>query len=101
VASGIFPPFLPLQSGFGGLTIRHQSLRFNSEIPDWRSIMTSQMPRVPPANRSKKGPGADPETSKDTSLKHPEPQNIDEQGDTANIKQNTTNEGYFRGRRVK
>jgi hypothetical protein len=63
--------------------------------------MTSRMPPVPTANRSKKGTGADPASSQDTSLKHPEPQNIDEQGETANIKQNTTNKGYFHGRRMK
>jgi hypothetical protein len=34
-------------------------------------------------------------------VKHPEPQNIAEQGETANIKQNTTNKGYFHGRRMK
>jgi hypothetical protein len=59
------------------------------------------MPPVPPANRSKKGPGGDPATTQDSSLKHAEPQNPSEQGDTANIKQNTTNKGFFRGRRVK
>jgi hypothetical protein len=63
--------------------------------------MKSHMPPVPPANRSKKGVGGDTATPQDTSLKHPEPQNIDEQGDTANIKQNTTNKGYFHGRRMK
>jgi hypothetical protein len=34
-------------------------------------------------------------------VKHTEPQNIGEQGETANIKQNTTNKGYFHGRRMK
>jgi hypothetical protein len=29
------------------------------------------------------------------------PRNTSEQGETANIKQNTTNEGFFRGRRIK
>jgi hypothetical protein len=64
--------------------------------------MSSHMPPVPPANRSPKGPGgSDPKIAPDTSLKHEEPQNTSEQGETANIKQNTTNEGFFRGRRVK
>ena len=38
--------------------------------------------------------------SKDKKLaKHVHHANSAEEGDTANIKQNTTNEGYFRGRR--
>ena len=65
-------------------------------------LMSSHMPPVPPANRSPKGPGgSDPKIAQDTSLKHEEPQNTSEQGETANIKQNTTNEGFFRGRRIK
>jgi hypothetical protein len=64
--------------------------------------MSSHMPAVPPANRSPKGPGSAPETPKDTSAdKHAAPQNIAEQGETANIMQNTTNTGFFRGRRMK
>jgi hypothetical protein len=64
--------------------------------------MTKHMPSVPPANRSDKGPGDSPETARDeTHEKKLEPQNTSEQGDTANIKQNTTNKGYFRGRRMK
>ena len=63
--------------------------------------MSSHMPPIPPANRSEKGPEAASEAVKDQSLKHPEPPNTSEQGDTANIKQNTTNKGYFRGRRMK
>jgi hypothetical protein len=38
--------------------------------------------------------------SKDTS-KTKDEVNIVEQGETANIKQNTTNAGFFKGRRVK
>jgi hypothetical protein len=61
---------------------------------------SSHMPPVPPANRTKKGPGSDPEASKDESVKHPEHHhNAAEEGETANIKQNTTNKGFFRGRR--
>jgi hypothetical protein len=64
--------------------------------------MSSHMPPVPPANRSPKGPrGSDRKIAQDPSLKHEERQNTSEQGDTANIKQNTTNEGFFRGRRIK
>jgi hypothetical protein len=63
--------------------------------------MPSRMPLVPPANRSKKGPKSNPEPSKDKKLvKHEHHANAVEEGDTANIKQNTTNKGYFRGRRL-
>jgi len=64
--------------------------------------MTRNMPPVPPANRSPKGPENAGAADKDTTLeKHGEPQNTSEQGETANIKQNTTNKGFFRGRRMK
>jgi hypothetical protein len=63
--------------------------------------MTKHMPPIPPANRSNKGTVTDFEATQDTSVKHTEPQNIPEQGETANIKQNTTNKGYFHGRRMK
>ena len=60
----------------------------------------NEMPPVPPANRSRKGTGDNAEVSKDTS-KTKDEVNIAEQGETANIKQNTTNAGFFKGRRVK
>jgi len=63
--------------------------------------MTKHLPPVPPANRSSKGAGGVSEAAHDDSVKHPEPPNIAEQGETANIKQNTTNKGYFQGRRMK
>jgi hypothetical protein len=62
--------------------------------------MSSHMPPVPPANRSQKGSGSDPEESKDKSVKHEHHANSAEEGETANIKQNTTNKGFFRGRRI-
>jgi hypothetical protein len=58
------------------------------------------MPPVPPANRSPKGPGDKSEVSKDAATSRAEI-NTAEQGDTANIRQNTTNKGFFQGRRVK
>jgi hypothetical protein len=61
----------------------------------------TEMPPVPPANRSHKGPGDNAEASKDTSKKKGGDVNTAEQGETANIKQNTTNAGFFKGRRVK
>ena len=70
--------------------------------------MSSHMPPVPPANRSNKGSarsrksgkrnnpqGAEDWTVKQTEQRH----NTAEEGETANIKQNTTNKGFFRGRR--
>ncbi|WP_426413229.1 hypothetical protein [Bradyrhizobium ganzhouense] len=59
-----------------------------------------KMPPVPPANRSPKGTGGDREAKQDALSKNRE-DNYDEQGETANIRENTTNAGYFRGRRVK
>lgn len=58
----------------------------------------NHMPPVPPANRSPKGRGDKSEVSKNTAASHAE---TAEQGDTANIRQNTTNKGFFQGRRVK
>jgi hypothetical protein len=59
------------------------------------------MPPVPPANRSKKGAGGNPRISNDTSEKQIEHHhNAAEEGETANIMQNTTNKGFFRGRRL-
>ena len=64
--------------------------------------MSKHMPDAPAANRSDKGPGDHHEVGGDTTGgKHPDRVNASEQGDTANIKQNTTNKGYFRGRRMK
>ena len=60
----------------------------------------NHMPPVPPANRSQKGPGDKSEVSKDKATPHVEV-NTAVQGDTANIRQNTINKGFFQGRRVK
>jgi hypothetical protein len=58
------------------------------------------MPPVPPASRSHKGTGDDVEVKKDT-VANKADINTAEQGETANIRQNTTNAGFFKGRRVK
>jgi hypothetical protein len=63
--------------------------------------MTGHMPPIPPGNQSTKGPKANADSTKDTSAKHAHAENIAEQGQTANIKQNTTNKGFYHGRRVK
>ena len=63
--------------------------------------MSSHMPPVPRANRSKKGERSERKVSTDEKLvKHEHHANLAEEGDTANIKQNTTNKGFFRGRRL-
>jgi hypothetical protein len=64
--------------------------------------MPKSMPKTPVANRSPEGPGDHLEVGRDTTREpRPDDLNTSEQGDTANIKQNTTNKGYFRGRRMK
>jgi hypothetical protein len=65
--------------------------------------MTKQhMPEATVANRSAKGPRDRDEAPSDTtSAKHPGDVHAAEQGDTTNIKQSTTNKGFFRGRRMK
>jgi hypothetical protein len=65
--------------------------------------MTHSVPPVPPASRSPKGNASDPkkDAAKDASVLHEHHANAGEKGETANIKQNTTNKGYFQGRRVK
>ncbi len=64
--------------------------------------MSKPMPEAPEANRSDKGPGDRHEAPRDTSHpKHPGDVHVAEQGDTANVMQNTTNKGFFRGRRMK
>ena len=63
--------------------------------------MTGRMPPIPPANRSNKGVPQNADAARDTSHKKDHTENTEEQGETANIKQNTTNAGFFKGRRVK
>jgi hypothetical protein len=64
------------------------------------AVMTQKPPPVPPANRTPKGPGADPAVSTDTAPdrmadRH---RHLGEQGRQGNIKQNTTNQGYQQDR---
>ena len=63
--------------------------------------MSTHMPPVPPANRNKNKHGNDPKNDmlNDRPVKHEHHANSSEEGETANIKQNTTNKGFFRGRR--
>ena len=61
-------------------------------------IMPTHIPAVPPANRSKNDHGSDSgkEVSNDKLVKHEHHANAAEKGETANIKQNTTNKGFCR-----
>lgn len=61
----------------------------------------NEMPPIPPANRSNKGPGGLAHEGVENAPRRGKDENAAEQGETANIKQNTTNEGFYRGRRVK
>jgi hypothetical protein len=64
------------------------------------SIM-SKMPPIPPASRSKIGTPSEREAApkEEKLVKHEHHPNAAEKGETANIKQNTTNKGFFHGRR--
>jgi hypothetical protein len=56
-------------------------------------------PPVPPKNRSPKGTGSAPEPKKKNEKKPVGPsENLAEQGDQANIYQNTHNQGYQQDR---
>ena len=67
----------------------------------WSIATTKHMPEGPVANRSKKGSGNHHEIVSDTTGgKRFDDLNASEQGDTANIKQNSPNKGFFRGRRM-
>jgi hypothetical protein len=54
--------------------------------------MPSKMPPVPKENRSQKGPSDDSAPPHDTAPNKSVPENIDQQGDRANVAQNTTNQ---------
>jgi hypothetical protein len=56
--------------------------------------MPSQLPPVPPANRSSKGPGTPPKPAKNTAPQEEAAENVEQQGERANIKQNTTNQDH-------
>ena len=63
--------------------------------------MASHTPPIPPGNRSKKGTPSEAKHADEKLVQHEHHGNTAEKGDTANIKQNTTNAGYFKGRRMK
>jgi len=71
--------------------------------------MSSNMPPVPSGNRSNKGSAKpskmdkqiNPKAAENRAIKQPEKHhNAAEEGETANIKQNTTNKGFYRGCRM-
>ena len=71
--------------------IKSASNRYSSEEKSM-----SKMPRVPPEQRSNKGPGSDPNVVVEEKI--PGRENFDTQGRHGNIKQNTTNQGYQQDR---
>jgi hypothetical protein len=62
--------------------------------------MSHKPPPVPPANRSRKGSGSNPDvkTERDRAKPPKKKENAAQQGDRANIRQNTTNQGYQQDR---
>jgi hypothetical protein len=61
--------------------------------------MPSRLPPIPPASRRKIG--SHPKISDDASVRPAEPRhNAVEEGETGNIKRNTTNKSFFRGRQL-
>src|SRR4051794_18611025 len=63
-----------------------------------REISMSKLPPVPPEQRSPKGPGSDPATTKDAPAGSSHDRNLHEQGRQGNIYQNTHNQGYQQDR---
>jgi hypothetical protein len=59
--------------------------------------MASRPPPVPPAGRSKKGPGDNKRARSEKGGKQV-PENLSEQDHQGNIAQNTTNQGYQQDR---
>ena len=57
----------------------------------------SKLPPVPPEQRSPKGPGSDPQVTKDDNVATGN-RNLKEQGRQGNIYQNTHNQGYQQDR---
>lgn len=60
------------------------------DLEHQEDVMPKPMPPVPPANRSPKGTGDAQEAPKDTAGPERPVENIDQQGERANVRQNTT-----------
>jgi hypothetical protein len=58
----------------------------------------TNMPPVPRASRTPKGPESEPHLKKDDNKPDDRQRNLDQQGRQGNIKQNTTNQGYQQDR---
>lgn len=71
-------------AGFPEATLRNQSVSRR---------MSTKPPPVPPANRTSKGAGSDPQLAESDMPRRPERRNVDQQGRYANTKQNTTVQG--------
>ena len=60
--------------------------------------MATHTPPIPPANRSKQGTPSEAKQADEKLVQHEHHGNTAEKGETANIRQNTTNAGFFKGR---
>jgi hypothetical protein len=58
----------------------------------------TNMPPVPPASRTPKGPESEPHLKTEDKKPDDRQRNLDQQGRQGNIKQNTTNQGYQQDR---
>ena len=75
---------------------------YKAELNFQEPAMSKHMPDVPSGNRTPKGPQDAHAIDLDKApAKKLGDVNTSEQGETANIKQNTTNKGFFQGRRIK
>jgi hypothetical protein len=66
-------------------------------IDQKRRTQMSKLPPVPPDQRSPKGPGSDPDVSKEEETRSND-RNLREQGRQGNIYQNTHNQGHQQDR---
>jgi hypothetical protein len=94
----------PLPDRFAVTSFRTATLaRLHALTREGAAPMQQKPPPVPAENRSPEGPGSDPETETNVKTgrdqaKPPEKENTAQQGDRANVRQNTTNQGYNQGR---
>jgi hypothetical protein len=61
--------------------------------------MAKNFPPVPPGNRSSKGKPDDKAEPRDDEMPQQPEQNVEQQGQRANIRQNTKNQGFSQTRR--
>ena len=94
------PVVIPLYLGLFMQNGVHQRIQRLAAVSEEAMSKHRHLPPIPAANHSQKGTGDHSETP---AAERPKKARINpaEEGQTANIKQNTTNKGFFKGRRVK